>query len=557
MKVKCNVQAVVLIFSLFLFTANVFGCNVLVDLNTLKKADINSVSTLKCDGVWAILVNSDLSNSDWSGVYKTLGAGWNVSEDNPGSHSDYDRVKTVARYVNAAMCYNETFVPPIVGATKGIGGTILSTLDIQQQSATHGGSVIVLTRSYEKDGWSNAVDAALKNPAVSGVVLECYPNRSPLYLDSLRVKDLITACLAKNKNFYFLSPGYTNYTAYMKGYIDLLINEGIDFSDDRIFLVAASYDYIAPFIGGDESVEGVVKYYLSIKARFATLDNTKAKLTITGNQNDGNSLIENSVLYDFENGSQGWQIGGTNIDRVISTSSGQAIPPVSGNYLWLETNATNRPTDYRATQVATANLDLSSYELIGAVRTWGGLSADLTGFSLKVKVWGQTESDTISATHNIGNDNWTYFSFDASQWASAMNVSRIWIGIAYNGIYSSVSNWIGKAAIDQIGLNSLTTTSVGSYLKSNFDLRQNYPNPFANSTTISVKVGKIENVRLVILDLYGKIIKNLADRSFDPGSFDLIWNGTDDSGKKVPNGIYFCRLSTNYDQQTRTLILKR
>ena len=197
-----------------------------------------------------------------------MGPGWVVSEDNPGSHSDYDRLRRDAGYVNAAMCYNETYVGPNVGATQVIGGTILTSEEITQQSATHGGSVIVLTRSFENDGWSAAVDAALKNPDVSGVALECYPNRSPLYLDSLRVKELISACLSNNKNFYFLSPGYDNYVAYMKGYINLLISEGVDFSDNRIFLVQASYDFIAPFIGGAESVQGVIKYYLSIEERF-------------------------------------------------------------------------------------------------------------------------------------------------------------------------------------------------------------------------------------------------------------------------------------------------
>ena len=257
----------------FLAQYNNRACNVLVDLNTFKKADINFVSNLKCDGVWAILVNSDLTNSDWSNVYKTLGPGWVVSEDNPGANSDYDRIKMVAGYVNVAMCYNETFIPPIVGSTQGIGGTILSPVEIQQQSVTHGGSIIVLTRSFEEDGWSAAVDSALQNPKVSGVALECYPNRSPLYLDSLRVKELINTCLSNNKNFYFLSPGYSNYADYMKGYISLLINEGVDFSDNRIFLVGASYDNIAPFIGGSESVEGVIKYYLSIKTRFSLPQN--------------------------------------------------------------------------------------------------------------------------------------------------------------------------------------------------------------------------------------------------------------------------------------------
>lgn len=258
---------------LFLFPNETYACKVLVDLNTFKKADLDSVASLKCDGVWSILVNSDLADSDWSHVLRILGPGWVVSEDNPGANSDFLRVRRLAGYVDAAMCYNETFVGPIVGATQGIGGTVLTASEVDQQAATHGGHLVVLTRSYETDGWSAAVDSALENPKVSGVAFECYPNRSPLYLDSLRVKELIEACLSLNKDFYFLSPGYANYVADMKGYINHLISEGINFADNRIFLVAASYDYIAPFIGGDESVEGVVKYYLSVEAEYAKSTN--------------------------------------------------------------------------------------------------------------------------------------------------------------------------------------------------------------------------------------------------------------------------------------------
>lgn len=258
---------------LFLFPNETYACKVLVDLNTFQKVDLDSVASLKCNGVWSILVNSDLADSDWSRVFRVLGPGWVVSEDNPGSNSDFLRVRRLAGYVDASMCYNETFVGPIVGATQGIGGTVLTASEIDQQAATHGDHLVVLTRSYETDGWSAAVDSALQNPKVSGVALECYPNRPPLYLDSLRVKELIEACLSRNKDFYFLSPGYTNYVADMKGYIAFLISEGVNFADNRIFLVAASYDYIAPFIGGDQSVEGVVKYYLSVEAEFANETN--------------------------------------------------------------------------------------------------------------------------------------------------------------------------------------------------------------------------------------------------------------------------------------------
>jgi hypothetical protein len=277
MRIKIFYLTSILAVFLSTFIFNTYACHVLVDLNTFPLSDVSYVSNLKCDGVWAILVNSNLYDSSWATVFKALGPGWVVTEDNPGAHSDYDHIKSLTGYTNASMCYNETFIPPDVGETQGIGGTILNSVEIVQQSATHGGSVIVLARSYETDGWSAAVDTALNNPRVSGVALECYPNRSPLYLDSLRVKELINACFVHNKNFYFLSPGYDDYTQYMKGYINLLVSEGIDFSDNRIYLVGASYDHIAPFIGDSVTVQGVIAYYLSIEAKYASPTSIKVK----------------------------------------------------------------------------------------------------------------------------------------------------------------------------------------------------------------------------------------------------------------------------------------
>ena len=47
MKPKHFIQTGVVILSSYFFTLNVFACKVLVDVNTFKKANINSVSALK------------------------------------------------------------------------------------------------------------------------------------------------------------------------------------------------------------------------------------------------------------------------------------------------------------------------------------------------------------------------------------------------------------------------------------------------------------------------------------------------------------------------------
>jgi len=177
-----------------------------------------------------------------------------------------------------------------------------------------------------------------------------------------------------------------------------------------------------------------------------------ASLNISGSINAGDTLSYDKILYDFESGAQGWEKVGTNVDSVYSTQSGQAIPPFNGNYLWYETNATNAPSDFRAAEVTTGGIDLLNNYLVGAVRTWG--LTPTNNFILKIKVWGPTEADTVSAIDTIHADDWYFFSLNLSNWQYADNITKLWIGIANRDTGSLPAAWIGKCAIDQIGLKS-------------------------------------------------------------------------------------------------------
>ncbi|MGD8777353.1 MAG: hypothetical protein PVH88_00140 [Ignavibacteria bacterium] len=152
------------------------------------------------------------------------------------------------------------------------------------------------------------------------------------------------------------------------------------------------------------------------------------EMTITGNTSTGDTLNYSNILYDFEGGSQGWTKDGSNLDAVYSTSTGEAITSYNGDYLFYETNSTNAPQDFRAAKVETDGLDLTNYKLVGAARTWGISSTN--NFIVKVKLWGPTEADTISAVDTIHADDWYFFSLDLGNWKYANNVTKIWIGIA-------------------------------------------------------------------------------------------------------------------------------
>jgi hypothetical protein len=74
-----------------------------------------------------------------------------------------------------------------------------------------------------------------------------------------------------------------------------------------------------------------------------------------------------------------------------------------------------------------------------------------------------------------------------------------------------------------------------------------YPNPFNPAVRIRFRVDPVTaggRVRLVVLNTMGKRIRTLADRFFDAGENEIGWNGRDDSGGRVPAGVYLVRMES-------------
>jgi hypothetical protein len=101
-----------------------------------------------------------------------------------------------------------------------------------------------------------------------------------------------------------------------------------------------------------------------------------------------------------------------------------------------------------------------------------------------------------------------------------------------------------------------TGTGENDPLPTEFNLAQNYPNPFNSSTTINFSIDKAENVSLTVFDLLGRRVRTLINNGIEAGSYSVIWDGKDESGRDAPSGTYFYRLSTDnaVDAKRMTLI---
>ncbi|MCC7429851.1 T9SS type A sorting domain-containing protein [bacterium] len=100
-----------------------------------------------------------------------------------------------------------------------------------------------------------------------------------------------------------------------------------------------------------------------------------------------------------------------------------------------------------------------------------------------------------------------------------------------------------------------SSVSDDSNVPKEFSLKQNYPNPFNPTTTISYDLKNETFVKLNVYDVKGKLVKILVNKVENASSHSVVWDGTDNSGKSVSNGIYFCKMEANDFTQTQKMIL--
>ena len=90
-----------------------------------------------------------------------------------------------------------------------------------------------------------------------------------------------------------------------------------------------------------------------------------------------------------------------------------------------------------------------------------------------------------------------------------------------------------------------------------FALSQNYPNPFNPTTSIKYQLANNANVKLVVYNMLGQVVKTLVSQEQEAGYYTIQWNGTNDFGGKVSSGIYIYRIiAGNYISTIKMNLLK-
>jgi len=85
----------------------------------------------------------------------------------------------------------------------------------------------------------------------------------------------------------------------------------------------------------------------------------------------------------------------------------------------------------------------------------------------------------------------------------------------------------------------------------------NYPNPFNPETTINYSIPKDGLTTLTIYNTKGQVVRTLANNNVKAGNYKVTWNGRDDNGNAVANGIYFYRLESDNQRIIRKMLLSK
>ena len=116
----------------------------------------------------------------------------------------------------------------------------------------------------------------------------------------------------------------------------------------------------------------------------------------------------------------------------------------------------------------------------------------------------------------------------------------------------AAGNWGAWSALSLL-INGTDPVAVGDPVPISF-LAQNAPNPFAARTTFQFGLARAGDAALDIFDTQGRLVRRLVRGELPAGAHIAIWDGADDSGTRVPPGVYSCRLVTTGSRFEKRLV---
>ncbi|MCH7974799.1 MAG: T9SS type A sorting domain-containing protein, partial [Bacteroidetes bacterium] len=93
-----------------------------------------------------------------------------------------------------------------------------------------------------------------------------------------------------------------------------------------------------------------------------------------------------------------------------------------------------------------------------------------------------------------------------------------------------------------IGEKKLVQQELEKFIPTEYELLNNYPNPFNPTTTIPVVIPNKSNAILEVYNILGQKVVTLNNGELEPGIHYFEWNSSNSDGKQLSSGVYIYRL---------------
>jgi len=139
----------------------------------------------------------------------------------------------------------------------------------------------------------------------------------------------------------------------------------------------------------------------------------------------------------------------------------------------------------------------------------------------------------------ISIDNISFFDLENKDYLNML--------VAYSNNYTKIYRFDGTSDTydnENISIN-------------NFNLKQNFPNPFNPSTNIIFSMPERSEVKIKVYNSLGEEIITLLNQTLVKGEHTIVWNGMDKNNSPVPTGVYFISMeASGFHKTIKSILLK-
>jgi hypothetical protein len=173
------------------------------------------------------------------------------------------------------------------------------------------------------------------------------------------------------------------------------------------------------------------------------------------------------------------------------------------------------------------------------------ISGKTNACKVKVEQYGDGVLSAVSLYPNVqGNFSDTIpiaFMYDPTHKLIPITDTRI-------ALYGSIG--LPKISIIHYSPSTSVENKSSAQLPNKVNLCQNYPNPFNPNTKIGFYLSKNAFIKMSVANILGQEITTIAAGVYFAGYHEVNWMASN-----YPSGMYFCRLSSDFNQQVIKMLL--